>query len=112
QIPACRAVQRDVARRGDVVGRYRIAEEHKRARAANLPDRRRLEGEAIKKGRLLDVSRFGLPAEKFPARDRNRIPRRVAVPNVGVDLTKHLRADRALRGGKDFLLRWPNVAKV
>ena len=57
----CGAVERDVARRRDVIGRDGVADHHEHACAADVGDRLRLHRHALEERRLVDVRRVGAP---------------------------------------------------
>ena len=112
EVAAGRAVLRDVPCGRDVVRGHRIAEQRQHAGAADFGDHLCPTLELGEKRRLLDVGRILAPLVELASGHGNGIPGRVAVPDVFVNFSKHLRTDSAVHGLENFLLRGPEVAEI
>ena len=98
----------DRARRGDVIGRDRIADAHEDPRSLDILDRSRL---LLEERRFLHVGRRGVPGVHRSARSRQRHPPFVAVPDVGVLTLELVLRDRRGHRGGDLVGRRPDVSE-
>src|SRR5208337_3171408 len=105
-------VQGNIARRRNVVGSHGITEQRQDARAVDLADGPGGRSAADKERWLLNVSRGLPPLVKRAASDRDGIPGGIAVPDILVTLTEHLRANGAAEGFAHLRLRGPDIAQV
>ena len=112
QIPACRAVGLDRARRRDVVGRHAVAEQSEHARAGDIGQRRRGHRHAFEERRATDVGRVGIPVEAAALRHVQHPPALIAFEHPGVRAPEHVRVHRAQHRVLDLLLGWPDVLEV
>ena len=107
-----RAVRGDRARRRDVVGRDRVAEEREHARPRDVAERRRRRRQVDEERRLLDVRRLRVPRVQGTLGDRERAPRVVAVEHGAVALAEEVRAHRLAEDRLHLGTARPHVAQV
>ncbi len=95
-----------------MVGRDAIAENAERPRAFDLANGTRLQGEAGKKWRLLDVRAPGIPFIHRPGAGWDFIPFRVLAGKIAVQSPKDFRRQGRLHLVADFLQGGPNVLQI
>src|SRR5438552_7735768 len=101
----------DCSRRRNVVGRYRVAENPKRAGAADLLDMPGLHGEILEKWRLVDVIAFFIPLINVARARWNFVPLRILTGKIAIELTESFRGERGLHDVPDFAESRPEIAK-
>ena len=112
QIVAGRAVFLDDAGRGDVVGRYRIAQPCERAGADDIFYRTRFGRHALKIGRVADVGAGRIPIVGQAAGDLDGLPVRIALEDIGIALAEHGRRHAAVDGLGDFAVGRPDILEI
>ena len=103
--------RRNVARRRDVVGRDRIAEHRRAARARDRLHARRLHRHAVEVRRVLHVRGIVLPRVRLAGRHVEPLPVLVALEDVGVLRLEELLLHAAENLVLHFLRRRPDVAQ-
>ncbi len=111
QITASGAVLLDVAGRGDVVGGDRVAQQRQDAGIVDVGDARRIAGDGLEEGRILDVGGVGVPDIGLGIRHLDRLPLLVTVEHGAVLLVEHGGVE-LLHGVGHFLLGGPDVFQI
>ena len=111
QVRPRRRVGLDRARRADVVGGHRVAEQGEDAGALDVADRLGVGRHALEVRRLADVGRARVPVEGVAGRGGQALPALVAAEDVGVVAAEHLRADRGVDDLLDLLAGRPDVVE-
>ncbi len=109
QVPSRRAVGLDRARRRNVVGGDRIAEDRQRPRPIDVGQRLGRHRHSGEIGRVLDVGRSGRPAVGLAALDLDRPPALVAAIDVGIAAAEHCGMDVRVDQHADLLVGRPDV---
>src|SRR5579859_1138609 len=111
EVRAGRRVGSDRARRGDVVGRHRVAEHDEAARAGDVADARRVARHALEIRRESHVRRVVRPSVEVAGRRLERSPALVAGEDVRIRAREHRALDRAGDRRVDLRPRRPEVAE-
>ena len=101
-------VERDVAGGRDVIGGHRIAAVHQHPSVLDIGDLGRLGRHAGEERRLLDVGRGVVPGVEIASVHRNRVPGRIAVPDVVVHPAEGVGADGRLERRMHLVGRGPD----
>ena len=110
QILARRRRRLDRAGRRNVIGRDRIAENSKCARAADLLDLSRLHREILEKRRLVNVIALLIPLVNVARARGNFVPLRILIGEIAIKFSERFRLERGLHRMPDFTETRPEVA--
>ena len=111
QVSAGGAVRRDTARRRDVIGGDRVADDDERARPDDVGERRRLRVDAFEEGGLAHVGRLRIPAVDRTGGRRHLLPVLIAVEDPLVLASEHLDLERLANCLVDLLRRGPQLVQ-
>src|SRR5206468_12011928 len=97
--------------RRNVIGRYRVAKNAKRARASNLFNVPGLHRKILEKRRLVNVVALLVPLVNVAGARRVFVPFRILIGKIAIEFAASLRRERRLRGLTDFTETWPQIAQ-
>ncbi len=106
-----RRIERDAARRRNMVCRHPIAKQSQDARPANLSQRLDPQFEIVEERRLADVRGRVRPSERLAAARWQCVPQRISIEDVRVASLEHRRLDGCHRLC-DFFSRGQHIAQV
>ena len=112
QVLRRRGVQRDAARRRDVVGGDEVAQERQRTRVLDGLGRRRLRAHAIEVRRTAHVRGGLVPRERVGRLAAKLLPGGVAVVQAARTLLEQLLRGETLQQVGDFGVGWPDVGQL
>src|SRR5581483_710637 len=103
---------RDVAGRGDVIGRYRVTQDGEGTGAMYVRERGRRHGHAFEVRRVLHIGRAGIPGIALARGNLDAGPILIAGEHAGIAFPEHLRVDGAQQDFLHFLVAGPDLGEA